>query len=296
MTVARRVVERVRAYLMAFGCCALYEVDAFSVDAIAHGEECGLRPLVGQHVEHCGGGFGPGAVVERECHHFVLAYLRRNVSAHHVGRLLHDFFRRQAGDRAGFRALQSVGALPLEHVDRSAPFLFDRVGDAFLGGFARLFDGAAVAQFDHVAVVQLRIHVGSDFAVDGGVKRLALSCFDHRAVHGNEIAGFRLDAAGAQRVFQRLVTAYFQVGSIEGYGGRQALHDEVPSNGESGHYEQAGNDSNSAPPRLVGARRSMVTSWFLVGCRIARLLLCCVQAGAGGSGTCGLPGVVLVWS
>ncbi|EGC89531.1 hypothetical protein HMPREF9404_4753 [Eggerthella sp. HGA1] len=40
----------------------------------------------------------------------------------------------------------------------------------------------------------------------------------------------------------------------------------------------------------------MVTSWFLVGCRIARLLLCCVQAGAGGSGTCGLPGVVLVWS
>ena len=43
-------------------------------------------------------------------------------------------------------------------------------------------------------------------------------------------------------------------------------------------------------------RRSMVTSWFLVGCRIARLLLCCVQAGAGGSGTCGLPGVVLVWS
>lgn len=118
---------------------------------------------------------------------------------------------------------------------------------------------------------------------------------DHRAVHGNEIAGFRLDAAGAQRVFQRLVTVYFQVGSIERYGGRQALHDEVPSNGESGHYEQAGNDSNSAPPRLFGARRSMVTSWFLVGCRIARLL-CCVRAGAGGSGTCGLPGVVLVWS
>ena len=70
------------------------------------------------------------------------------------------------------------------------------------------------AQFDHVAVVQLRIHVGSDFAVDGGVKRLALSCFDHRAVHGNEIAGFRLDAAGAQRVFQRLVTAYFQVAPL----------------------------------------------------------------------------------
>ena len=46
--------------------------------------------------------------------------------------------------------------------------------------------------------------VGSDFAVDGGVKRLALSCFDHRAVHGNEIAGFRLDAAGAQRVFHVL--------------------------------------------------------------------------------------------
>ena len=91
------------------------------------------------------------------------------------------------------------------------------------------------------------------------------------------------------------MTAYFQVGPLRVMEAGRLCTTKY-SNGESGHYEQAGNDSNSAPPRLFGARRSMVTSWFLVGCRIARLLLCCVQAGAGGSGTCGLPGVVLVWS
>ena len=116
----------------------------FSVDAIAHGEECGLCPWSASTSSTAAvdSGQGPSSNVSATT-------LSSPTCGERFGaprwKLLHDFFRRQAGDRAGFRALQSVGALPLEHVDRSAPFLFDRVGDAFLGGFARLFDGAAVA-------------------------------------------------------------------------------------------------------------------------------------------------------
>ena len=96
LPVARSVIEGVRANLVSFGRRAFHQVNTFAADAVAHGEERGFGAELGQRVEDGGGGVAPGAVIEREGHHFVVADLGRHVVAHGVDGVLQHFF----GDEA----------------------------------------------------------------------------------------------------------------------------------------------------------------------------------------------------
>ena len=232
----------------------LHEVDALAVDAIAHGEKRCLGPVLGQHVEHGGSGFGPGAVVEREGHHLVVAHVGRYVAPHHVDGLLRHLFGGDPGHRAGFRALHAVGALALDQVDGPAALFLVGEGNGGLNRFRRLLQGAAVAQFHHISAGQLRIGVSCGLAVDGGVERFALAFLQHRAVHGHEVARLRLDAAGVQRVAQRFAAAHVDARSVQRDGGGQALHDEVRPDAEGDQHQQADHDAESAAPRAFRLR------------------------------------------
>ena len=119
----------VRADLVALGCGPFYQVDAFALDAAAHGEERGFRAVVPQHVEHLGGGAMPGAVVERERDHLLVPDVGRHVAARDVlGFACRDFCD-DAGNLARFDLAQPVGALPFEQMDGPAAFRGDRIGD-----------------------------------------------------------------------------------------------------------------------------------------------------------------------
>ena len=254
---------------MALGDCALHErVAVVLFDAVAHGEERGLCAVFGQHVEHLAGLVAPGAVVERERDHLVVAHVGRYVAAHDVAGLLLYLLGRDAGRLAGLRGLYAVLALALHQVDGAVAFLCDRPGNGRFHGVGRLLDRAAVADLHYVSRPQLRVKLGDLLAVHRGVERLPLACLQHAAVHGQQVARLGLDAAGGQGVAERLAAVHFDARPVQRDVGGQALHEQHHADDDGGHQAHAGEHARKSPAWALGLLRDAhIAVVILVGGR-----------------------------
>ena len=238
------------------------------LDAVANGEERGLRAMLGQHVEHLAGLVAPRAVVERERDHLVVAHVGRYVASHDVAGLLYDPLGRDAGHFAGLRGLNAVLALALYQVYGAVALLRNRPGNGRFHGVGRFLDRAAVAYLHDVSGGQLGVKLGDLLAVHRGVERLPLACLQHAAVHGQQVARLGLDAAGGQGVAERLVAVHFDARSVQRDVGGQALHEQHHADDDNGHQAHAGEQTRKPPAGAFGfLRDAHIAVVILVGGR-----------------------------